>query len=64
MHDNRNKDECPKCGCKKISATGNMEDYPDHYEAFNCKHCGFLVGMIDNSPYVSCYEFEDFAIEI
>ncbi len=64
MHEGRNKDKCPKCGCKEIERTGNMVSYPDHYEDFNCANCGWLVGCIDNSPYVSCYEFEDFVIEI
>ena len=64
MHEGRNKDKCPKCKCKEVEQSGNMVTRPEHYEHFTCKNCGFLVGMIDNSPYVSCYEFEDFIIEI
>ena len=64
MHEGRNKEKCPKCKCKDVETTGNLETYPDHYESFNCVNCGWLVGLVDNSPYVSCYEFEDFVIEI
>ena len=64
MNENRNHDKCPECRCKKQESTGNMVDYPDHWEQFHCVNCGFLVGEIDNSPYIGCYEFEDFVIEI
>lgn len=64
MHENRNHEKCPKCKCKKVVQTGNMAEYPEQFIDFNCDNCGFLVGRIDNSPYVSCYEFKDFVIEI
>ena len=60
----RNRDKCPKCKCKKVLRSGNMATHPDHWEEFTCLNCGFLVGMVDNSPYVSCYDFEDFIIEM
>lgn len=42
---------CPKCGCIHDYGTGNMADYPEHWEHFKCLRCGYLVGMIDNSPF-------------
>lgn len=41
-----------------------METYPDVYQSYHCKNCGFLVGLVDNSPYMSCYDFENFIIDI
>ena len=64
MHDGRNKDKCPKCRCKETETTGNMAAHPDHWEKWQCKNCGWLVATVDNSPYISCYEFEDFVIDI
>jgi len=65
MHEGRNKDKCPKCRCKEVEVFYHPEiQYPDQWTEHNCKNCGFLVGVIDNSPYISCYEFEDFIIEI
>jgi len=65
MDEGRNRGKCPKCRCKKV----NIYDHPtvlrpDQYTEYSCENCGWLVGMIDNSPYVSCYDFEDFVIEI
>lgn len=59
-------ESCPKCGCNWAETTGNMESYPNHYEKFYCSECGFLVGMIDNSPFTHCVEWEDnnYKIEI
>ena len=64
MHDGRNKQKCPKCRCKEVEVYSHPVDYPEQWTEFNCKNCGFLVGIVDNSPYVSCYEFEDFIIDI
>lgn len=65
MHENRNKRKCPKCRCKEVEIFDHVEvQYPEKWTEFNCKNCGFLVGLIDNSPYVSCYDFDDFIIEI
>lgn len=55
---------CPKCGCHWAQPTGNMTSYPDHYEEWHCMRCGFLVAMIDNSPYMHALEFKDFDYEI
>lgn len=63
MHEGRNKDKCPKCRCKKIERFDHYVEYPQQYTSFFCENCGFLVGLVDNSPYVSCYEFEDFIID-
>lgn len=58
--------KCPKCRCGKKETTGNMVSYPDHYQKWFCKHCGWLVGLIDNSFYISCWEFRgnNFEIEV
>jgi len=65
MHEGRNKDKCPKCRCKDVEVFDHIEVvHPDQYTEYKCKNCGWLVGVIDNSPYVSCYDFEDFVIEI
>lgn len=64
MHEDKDQDQCPKCGSELTESTGNMLEYPDHWEKVTCLKCDWLVGLIDNSPYVSCYEFEDFVIEI
>lgn len=50
---------CPKCGCLEHEGTGNMVSCPEHYEKFYCKNCEFKVGIIDNSRFVHCLEFED-----
>ena len=42
---------CPKCGCREISWTGNMVEYPEIYDKGYCRRCGKLVAMADNSPY-------------
>jgi len=64
MHEGRNKNKCPKCRCKKIDVTDMGIGYPEQWTYFHCENCGWLVGLIDNSPYISCYEFEDFIIEV
>lgn len=65
MHESRNKDKCPKCKCKGVEIFNHPEvTYPEQWTEYNCSNCGFLVGVVDNSPYRSCYEFEDFVIEI
>jgi transcription initiation factor IIE alpha subunit len=50
---------CPKCGCKGFAGAGNMAQYPEHWEKFNCIRCGTLVGYIDNSPFVHALECPD-----
>ncbi len=49
---------CPKCGCREKKSTGNMTTYPEHWEHFLCIRCGFLVGVIDNSPFYHALEFK------
>jgi len=58
------RDACPKCGCNDSNSTGNMVEVPDHYEVWNCNDCGWIVGMIDNSPYHNCWDFKNYEIEI
>ena len=50
---------CPKCGCTLISSTGNMAQYPEHWEDFYCYKCRFKVATIDNSRLFHCLEFKD-----
>jgi len=60
-----NGDFCPKCGCLADAVcTGNMSEYPEHYEKFTCLRCDFLLGLIDNSPYYSAFEFPEDNYEI
>jgi transcription initiation factor IIE alpha subunit len=51
---------CPHCGCTHSRGTGNMTEYPEHWERFHCVRCGELVAYIDNSPYVHALECEDY----
>lgn len=55
---------CPKCGCTKSRSTGNMTSYPEHWEYFYCVRCNFKVGVIDNSPFIHCFEYKEFDYEI
>jgi hypothetical protein len=48
---------CPKCGCESSRTTENMAEYPEVWVKEFCLRCGFLLGMADNSPWVSCLEF-------
>ena len=48
---------CPKCGCETITATKNMVGYPEVWRKYYCCRCGFLVGVEDNSPYISWKDF-------
>jgi hypothetical protein len=65
MHEGLNRQKCPKCKCKDVEIYDHPTViYPEQWTEYNCKNCGWLVGCIDNSPYVSCYDFEDFVIEI
>ena len=50
--------KCPKCRCGKTETTGNMVEYPDHYQKWWCAHCGWLVGLVDNSHHISCWAFK------
>ena len=43
---------CPKCGCNMETGTGNMVEYPEHWENFHCVKCRAFVGSIDNGPFV------------
>ncbi len=47
---------CPNCGCKHYRGTGNMTDYPEHWEYFYCIRCNYKIGTIDNSPFVHILE--------
>jgi len=58
-----NTHSCPKCRCKKTDTTGNLVEYPDMYQRWFCSHCGWLVGVVDNSPYISCWDFKDRVID-
>lgn len=58
----RNRDKCPKCKCKKVDAFNHPVDPPEQWTEYNCANCNFLVGLVDNSPYMSCYDFENFII--
>lgn len=48
---------CPRCGCETITATENMASYPEVWKNHYCCRCGFLVGVEDNSPYISWKDF-------
>jgi len=48
---------CPKCGCKELVGTGNMAEYPEHWEYFKCLRCRYQVAEIDNSPFVHVLEY-------
>lgn len=50
------EDFCSECGCIYQRGTGNMAEYPEHWEYFYCIRCGNKVGSIDNSRYVSSLE--------
>jgi len=55
---------CPKCGCEYEYGTGNMAEYPEHWEIFKCLRCKFQTGLIDNSPYYHALEFKEYNYEI
>lgn len=55
---------CPRCGCEKTKGTGNMAPYPEVWVRDYCLRCGFLVGTVDNSPYVYALEFPEYNYEI
>ena len=50
---------CPKCGCKGMRGTGNMTEYPEHWERFYCIRCCKVVGYIDNSPFIHALECKE-----
>ncbi|MFA5014309.1 MAG: hypothetical protein WC549_02035 [Actinomycetota bacterium] len=50
---------CPKCGCRSFYGTGNMTEYPEHYEYFYCMRCRNRVAVIDNSPFTHALECSD-----
>lgn len=59
-----NERKCPECGCTEMYSTGNMAEYPEHWEKFYCTNCDFQVGLIDNSPFTHCTEWEDYIIDL
>lgn len=50
---------CPKCGCEGYRGSGNLTDYPEHWESFYCLRCKNLVGNIDNSPFIHALECKE-----
>ena len=50
---------CPKCGCREEVSVTHFCEWPEHWEDFLCARCGFQVGVIDNSPYYHCLEFDN-----
>lgn len=50
---------CPKCGCKESYGSGNLTEYPEHWEKFYCLRCKNIVGYIDNSPFIHALECAD-----
>ena len=54
---------CPKCGCTMERGTGNMAEYPEHWEDFYCIRCNTLVGSIDNSRYMHVLENNGYHIK-
>jgi hypothetical protein len=64
MHEGRNREKCPKCRCKDVEIVHHPEiAYPEEWTETYCKNCGWLLGIVDNSPYISCYDYEDFVID-
>lgn len=53
---------CPNCGSRSAIASGNKVSYPEHWEDFNCIRCGYLVGEIDNSPFIHALQCKDFEL--
>ena len=51
---------CPNCGCTANRGTGNMIEYPEHWEIFYCIRCNEKVGDIDNSRFVHVLEYEEY----
>lgn len=51
---------CPHCGEIGYVGSGNMTEYPEHWEEFRCLRCRSLVGYIDNSPFVHALEYPDY----
>jgi len=65
MSEGRNRSKCPKCKCKQVDVYSDPTViYPEAYIHYSCRNCHWLVGLVDNSPYVSCYDFEGFVIDI
>jgi len=50
---------CPNCGERDYRGTGNMTEYPEHWEYFYCIRCRKKVGEIDNSPFYHVLEYKD-----
>lgn len=48
---------CPSCGETSYIGTGNMTEYPEHWEYFHCIRCYTKVACIDNSPFVHVLEY-------
>lgn len=49
---------CPKCGSKKMRSTDNMAAYPECWIKTFCGNCDFLIGLVDNSPYMGWWDFK------
>ncbi len=64
MSEEIDRDSCPKCGSRETDILRDPSvAYPDEYTKYSCKSCGWLVGIVDNSPYVSCHDFKGFVID-
>ena len=50
---------CPRCGCKSYKGSGNLTEYPEHWEKFYCLRCKNVVGYIDNSPFIHALECKE-----
>lgn len=51
-------DFCPMCGSFESQSTGNMAVYPEAYYVTSCASCGFRLGVVDNSPPQSWYNYK------
>lgn len=55
---------CPKCGCIETRTTDNMASYPEAYYKTLCRHCDFLISMVDNSPCCVWYQYKEDGYEV
>lgn len=55
---------CPKCGCEEMRGTGNQTIPPEHWEYFHCLRCNWIVGMIDNSPFIHALENKEYGYKL
>ena len=54
---------CPHCAETKTVGTGNMSEYPEHWERFHCLRCRKVVGYIDNSPFIHALECAEYGYD-